>query len=987
MSTRREQALADTPTFVGRERDVAQLRLTLQHTLDGHGGLVLVSGEAGIGKSTLVQHLVSEVRDSGPLVLTGAAYDLSATPPYGPWLELIRDYPAYQNLPPLPEFWTSQDAVAWFGGQEALHHAVLAFFHEVSESRPLLIVLEDLHWADQSSLDLLRLLARSIQNQAILVVATYRDDEVTRQNALHRLLPSLIRESSAERVDLLPLSESAIHSLIEQQYHLNASEREELVRHLLSRGEGNPLFTVELLRALQSKGTLRLTEQGWRLAALTGAPLPSLVQQMTDQRMSALSPESFAALQVAAVIGQVVPLERWERVAERASVFKASEDACEAFLVIESPGHLGVVFRHALVREAVYESIRLLRRVDLHRIVAESYLVDARPDPETVAYHLQRAGDPRTAEWLIRAGEQAESQLAFLEACERYRQAVEIFQRDGADARQVIRLFLKIATLLRFLNPPLSSEYFQSAREAALDAGEHGAAAYALFRIGFNRANLRDAGRGLEDMRNGVRAMIDAPEDVERIGRWFAPSWTKAMSSVEEGISALAFFQAGFGRYQEAIETAEQYLGGDWRDSGESAKLEAMNQSSAGLVEGFVGMGVALANLGQPEVATMAYRMTEKALNWQSAHGTHVQIANTYLICLHFPYRTQELNERREYTAKIEGRLEPLRGMMGLANITWGYEHFLLHTGRWTTLSDLIRSKEPPRIFGFWSVSMAARARFALCRGDYDHAWDILRELLPEGPQTLPHDNIHFLPGHAHRTAAELAIETGELGLAREWIEAHDRWLDWSGAVSGRAEGLLCWARLLLADGNTGAATERARQALAQAFDPEQPLARMAIHRFLGELATRAGDYPTAADHLRYSHELANASALPFEHALTSIAIAELAIAQGSPADPRKRLAAVRKVCADLGATPTLHRIESLIATLRPREGDVRFGLTPREIDVLRHLARGMSDKEIADELFISHRTVMNHVSSILRKLDVESRAAAAAVAVREQLA
>jgi DNA-binding CsgD family transcriptional regulator len=988
MSEHWEQPHEDVSTFVGREREVSRSRHAFQRTLNGNGGLVLVSGEAGIGKTSLVRHLVADAKEQGALVLTGAAYDLSATPPYGPWLELIRDYPGNEDLPPIPEFFTSPDTVVSLGSQEALHQAVLAFFQEVGEVRPLLLVLEDLHWSDQSSLDLLRLLARSIHNQLILVVATYRDDEVARQHALYRLLPSLIRESSAERIDLRPLDESAIHALIEQQFNLDIPGREELVRYLLARGEGNPLFTVELLRTLQSEGTLRLTDQGWRLTALTEASLPSLVQQMTDQRMSALSEESYAALQAAAVIGQVVPLERWERIEDNASVLKATDDACDAYLVTESPEHFGIAFRHALVREAVYESLRLPRRVHLHRIVAESYLEDVRPDPDTVAYHLQQAGDPRCAEWLIRAGEKAESQLAFLEACARYEQALEIAQRDEGNSRQVILLLLKIATLLRFLDPSLSVKYFQSAREAALDAGDRGAAAYALYRIGFNRSNLRDAGRGLEDMRNGVQEMAEAPEDVERLGRWFGPSWTKEMNSLEEGIGTLVFCLAGFGRYQEAIDTAEQYLGGDWRQSGESARFEQIIQASLGNLEGATGIGVASANLGRPKISKMAFRMIEKASLSQIAHTFHLLFANVYLICLHFPYRTLELNERPEHAEKIEGRLKAASGMIDSANATWGYEHYLLHSGRWTDLLDLMRSKDPPGIFGFWSVSMAARARFASYRGDYDHASDILHDLLPQGPETLPNDSIHFLPGHAHRTAVELALETGNLARAHEWIEAHDRWLDWSGAVPGRAEGLLLWARIHLAEGNTDAAEECAEQALSLASHPRQPMALIAVRRFRGELATREGNYSTAVDHLLHSQDLADACALPFEYALTILALAKLEFARGDLGEARKRAGRVQQICTDLGARPTLEQAEDLFAaTQNTHHSEPLFGLSSRELEVLRCLARGMSDKEIAEELFIAYRTVTNHVSSILRKLGVDTRTAAAAEAVRRELA
>jgi DNA-binding CsgD family transcriptional regulator/tetratricopeptide (TPR) repeat protein len=986
----RSPGLAATP-FVGRERELDLLRHACQQVVQGHGGMVLVSGEAGIGKTALVRHLVNDTREQGALVLNGGAYDLSATPPYGPWLEILQDYKSHQldeSFPDPPLFLQDRDELVRMQSQEALFQEVFGFLSSVAVKIPIALVLEDLHWSDQSSLDLLRFVARQSRECSILVTATYRDDEVTRGHALHQLLPTLIRETNTERIELRAFDKRDVWNLIEQYYPLDQSSHERLTDYLLRRAQGHPLFTIELLRTLDFSGVVRRNHSGWTLGELVQETVPGLIQQIVDRRMAGFSEETHTAMQKAAVIGHNVSFEDWALVADPATVMSASALALESHLVDESPNGRGVAFHHALVREAIYARMVLPLRLKVHIQVAEAFLSQPDPDPETVAYHLHRAGDPRAAEWLIRAGEKAESQLAYLEACERYRQAVERVQRDEGNARQVIHLLLKIATLLRFLDPSLSVEYFQSAREAALEAGERAAAAYALFRIGFNLSNLRDAGRGLEDMRNGVRAMADAPEDVECIGRWFATSWMKQVSSLEEGVGALVFFLAAFGRYQEAIETAEQYLGVDCREPGQSTRLDENLQASVGSLEGIMGVGVASANLGQPEAAELAYRMFEKSLSLsQSAHSAHLTVANTFLICLHFPYRTLELNERVKHVAKIEERLETSIGMIGSANATWGYEHYLLYTGRWTDLDDLIRSKEPPGIFGFWSVSMSARARFALYKGDYDLASEILHDLLPEGPETLPDDNLHFLPGHAHRTAVELAIETGNLELAHEWVEAHDRWLEWSGAVSGRAEGLLLRAKIHLAEGNSDAAGERVEHALAQASDPEQPMALISIRRFLGEIATRDGDYPTAADHLTYSQDLADDCALPFEQALTSIALAELEIARGYPADAQARLADARRIGAELGAVPTLEQAKNLLtATQKTRHSESVFGLSSREMDVLSCLSQGMPNKEIAEKLFISHRTVSNHVASILRKLDVESRTAAAAMAVRKQL-
>jgi DNA-binding NarL/FixJ family response regulator len=173
---------------------------------------------------------------------------------------------------------------------------------------------------------------------------------------------------------------------------------------------------------------------------------------------------------------------------------------------------------------------------------------------------------------------------------------------------------------------------------------------------------------------------------------------------------------------------------------------------------------------------------------------------------------------------------------------------------------------------------------------------------------------------------------------------------------------------------------------LELASDPRQPLALIAIHRFLGELATQVREPHDAKPHLEQALDLAEACVVPFERALTLLAQAKLEIAFGNPADAPALLTKVHEICADLGAHPTLDRAKKLLAELEPRRVENPSGLTGRELEVLHHLVQGKSDREIAEELYISYRTVTNHVASILRKLNVDSRTAAATQAVRKEL-
>ena len=150
------QSPRNETVIVGREREQAMLRQALDAMLAGHGSLVLVSGEAGIGKTTLVEWLAREAEAEGCLILKGGCYDLTTTPPYGPWIELLRGYSPSGDLPMVPTFFSDPDALEALGSQEALVDEAYRFFASISDQQPLLLILEDLHWSDEVSVGLLR---------------------------------------------------------------------------------------------------------------------------------------------------------------------------------------------------------------------------------------------------------------------------------------------------------------------------------------------------------------------------------------------------------------------------------------------------------------------------------------------------------------------------------------------------------------------------------------------------------------------------------------------------------------------------------------------------------------------------------------------------------------------------------------------------------------------------------------------------------------
>jgi predicted ATPase len=248
------------PAIYGRDRERAELNELLQDACNGHGSLVLIGGEAGIGKTTLVEDLIHEAEQRDCLVLTGGCYDLTTTPPYGPWVEVYRDYRPVDGLPPVPESIRDEAKLAAMVSQNAFFDLVGDFFASISAERPLILVLEDLHWADPATLDLLRFFARRLRRLPVMVVATYRNDEITRNHLLWDMLPLLVRESAATRISLRPLDAADAQALVRDRYGLEAADEARLVEHLLHLSEGNPLFAAELLSGLEEDGTLRRSE-------------------------------------------------------------------------------------------------------------------------------------------------------------------------------------------------------------------------------------------------------------------------------------------------------------------------------------------------------------------------------------------------------------------------------------------------------------------------------------------------------------------------------------------------------------------------------------------------------------------------------------------------------------------------------------------------------------------------------------------------------
>ncbi|HET8629857.1 MAG TPA: AAA family ATPase [Thermomicrobiales bacterium] len=974
---------ASPPPLAGRARELAALRERLAATLAGAGGLVLLGGEAGIGKTALAEALCAAAAARGALVLVGRCYDLGETPPYGPWLDALARYPRDPALPPLPAPLAERGRLGPVAGRDALFAQVQDFLAAVAATRPLVLLLEDLHWADPGSLDLLRFLARDLADAPLLLLATYRADELSAGHPLAALVPRLVREAHAARLDLRPLDTAAVRALVAARYPVAEPGLERLVAYLQGRAEGNPFFLGELLRALEEEATLRPAGETWALGDLAAAPVPPLLRQVIAERAARLGDEARRLLALAAVIGQEVPLALWQAVADvdEAALLEAVERAVEAHLLAATPDGAGVRFAHALAREALYAGLLPPRRRALHRRIAEALLALPAPDPDAVAYHFRQAGDARAYAWLVRAGERAQAAYAWLTAAERFAAALAL-PGAAADPGERGWLLLRLAWLRRHQAPDRGVADLDAAEWLGTEAGDAVLTAYATFSRGLLRCQAGDRARGLPEMMAGIVALDAlAPADEARLGRL----QVRFGLAREDPRGTLALELAAGGRLAAARPLAEAVV------ARPPAGPAGARMGGSGYADAHEALGIVRALAGRPAAARDAFA---RAREVDRAVGELFQFGGTLSWELEdavLPYQADRVGERRRLAAAIEAALARAAGARDRPPAL-DCLPLLLVEGRWAEARRLW-----PAAWASGTAQTlpgAALAALARGRGEPAAAWAVVRAWLPAGAATAPEDGARHcdFPRAARllREAAALALDAGDLPTARAWLACHDRWLAWSGAVLGRAEGALGWAEYHRAAGDLALAQEHAAAALAHATDPRQPLALLAAHRLLGELAAQAGRHAEAATHLAEALALADACEAPYERALTLLALAELRAVTGGREAAESALAAARALLDPLEAKPALARADALAARLAaPAAPPAAYpaGLSTREVEVLRLVAAGLTDAQVAARLFVSRHTVNAHLRAIYGKLGVTSRAAATRFALEHDLA
>jgi DNA-binding CsgD family transcriptional regulator/tetratricopeptide (TPR) repeat protein len=990
------------PVLIGRARERVFLQEELDRAFAGEGRLVLLGGEAGIGKTTLARDVAREAHRHGATVLTGHCHDLTATPPYEPWLDLMIGLGGEEGFPPLPEAFAS-GRLEGVESPVALFTQTLAFLSSLAQRAPVLLLFEDLHWSDSPSLELLRLVAGRISALPVLILVTYRVDELTRRHPLYQQLPGLVRAGGGMRIDIKRLDHAEISSLVRASYALEPEAEARLTDYLEQHAEGNPFFAIELMRALEEEGLLTGSAQGARLVAVDRVVLPPLLTQVIDLRVNRLGETARDLLSIASVIGQEVSLALWAEVASVRDdeLLTLVETAIDARLLESNRDGMRARFAHALTRESLYESAFPPRRRQWHQQVAEALMRLPSPDPDAVAHHLVQAGDDRASTWLVLAGNRAQRVYAWLVAAERFIAAATALEDLPGKERERGWLLFRAARLMRLADPNRGLTLLYQAQRLAFAAGDKLLAGDAHYSIGLLLAYAEQFDGGLAEMSAGIDFLekLD-PTDLlgdSAVAIALADSLPEHEASADKDLATSVelyeaigmhhrrgghpWFLATGGRYTEATRIANHFLSA-------AEKIEnpgGVVQSAAG--HAYQGLGICCAAAGRPREATSAFESSRNIYRTLDHYGVIVlcYLAELRYVALTYraddpAYRHRLCDEAVAAFGHASGALPPGTppGIVRLAT--------LVLDGEWDEAAQIL-GDTPPGGNSFCRREVReATMSIALNRGDSAKVLELISEFMPDGPRQTPGSRLYPEALLCHRIAASLALQQRDFDEARIWLEAHDTWLTWSGSMFGQADGKLAWSQYHRAAGDIDAAVACAADAVALAEAPRQPLLLLEAHRELGELATSARRFDRAGHHLQEALRLAELCQARHLTTTVLMALAELRAAEGQ-SDAARSLA---DEAVTLGATSAgaslAERRRNLVPTQATLTVSSPFGLTSREVEVLKLVAEGLTDSAVADRLFISPRTVSQHLRSIYGKLDVSSRTSATRLAIEHGL-
>jgi DNA-binding CsgD family transcriptional regulator len=976
--------------FVGRQPEMAALGKALEDARSGHGRLVLLAGSSGIGKTRLVHELAARAEADGVSVLWGRCPEEPGAPPYWPWRQLIRRHlRSSGDADPAQTFGSGLDDIARIvpelaerlpspmpgpGARDTpqsrfrLFDAMVAFWRRAAQRAPLLLVFEDLHWADATSLRLFAFLAAELEDSSLLVIGTYRDTELSRQHPLFDALAELARSPVFHRLELAGLSGRETEAFVAAAGFAAASTA--LVRAMHERTEGHPLFLEETLRFMREQG-------GWQVDGAPGddprwlTSIPSGVREVIGKRLNRLSVSAGRLLSTAACIGRTFDLDLLARLeVERSEddILRSLEEALAVHLIEPVPRRQQFRFSHALIRETLYDEMLSLRRSRLHLRIGELLEQRRGADERTalaqLAYHFSEAGPGAAAEKALayarRSAEHAARVLALEEAVRLYRLALQLQQRHFAhDAAQRCELLLSLGEVELSLG---AGEPARAAHEeAAILARDHGLVVpFARAAAGFERSNVVMARSG----EPAVALLLEAialhraadPLRVELLARLcrayvFCDRAEEAHRAHRRAVELARRIDDANGLYLALASIAAGIYWPDRLDERLAAAREAWSIAEA--------RGLAMSSV----VELLPFFLADLIHAGESAELRRLMNAGMRLAeQTRAPYLLTLCRHTEALVAINEGRFAEAEG--------WAMQ--ALESGR--------------RIAEDQAATAHGMQMFCLRReqGRLREALPLLQHFVRTTPQAQT-----WQPG--------LALLYAELDMGPE-CRAQFEALPWAQAVRAPVDASSTTTFLFAAEVcvHLGDAARAALlYPLLEAHAGSNLLADFggpclgSADRLLGSLACVMERWDVAQRHFERALEMDQRTGSRVWLAHTRHAYASMLHRRAGTGDREHARALLEAALADssvLGMQALAERVAALAAALAQAAPAYPCGLTEREVEVLRLMAIGRNNREIGQVLEISPNTVANHVRSILEKSYTANRTEAAAFARRAGL-
>lgn len=938
--------------LVGRDTELGRLRDALKRAREAEPVAVLIGGEAGVGKTRLVEEFGRYASGEGARVLAGQCLELGEDGlAFAPFVAVLRDLlrrdgpgaiAGYERelvrlLPDLAAAAPDQ-AAGWDGGRGHLFEVIAALVERLAAERPLVLVVEDLHWADRSTRDLIRFLVRSVRAGRALLVGTYRSDELHRGHPLRAFLAELDRVRSVERLDLDRLDRDNTAEIL--SHLLDHEPSASLVEDIHTRAQGNPFFIEELASC----------------AGRACGCLPDNVRDLLLARVDQLPEPAQRVLRIAAAGGNPIGHRLLAEVAGVPDV--ELEDALRAavagqLLVADGDGE-AYEFRHALVREAVHDDLLPGEHTRLHAryaaaIEAQPELVGAARAPAEIAYHWYQAHDhPRALVAAVRAAAAAGERYAYAEQSRLLDRVLALWDQVPGAAERTGMSHLDVLV---------------AALGAANAAGNHARALH------LSKAALAEIDPAATPLR-AAELLVGQAKLVMQLGKG---DGSEALRRAYE-LSKLV--DDGAGQAALLADIAFELACTD-REAGGRLALEAAElarrigdpavEMRAAITTGFSYAKLVSAERGLTELA----RAEEIALATGDRHGL-------LRILVNISDLKYEVGDYAGSAQVAESGLADSR-RFGLARtktvfLLGNLAEALVALGRFdeaeARCAEAARLDPPDTYALLWLVQLA---RVRLARGH-----PAANETVARAVGFLSRAYLRpskRMPLHELRIDAALAAGDEQTALATSIAAVTQPGLADEPRYSWPMIAAAAQTAVATADGRLRELVTSAAGALRACYPAERAYAAQVAAEFATDQYAGWRDAVAAW----------RVDGQPYPLARALIRLAEAAAGAGDRAAAADALAEVGDLAARLDAAPLTQQADLLARRLGLRAGTAPEAelLTARELEVLRLVAAGHSNRRIAAELFISPKTASVHVSRIIAKLAVSNRVEAAAVAHR----